>query len=414
MAVSPPAHGRVGRLGALDALRFVAALSVVAFHFTMSGPAWDGNPPSAVGAVGRYAIYGTMGVSLFFVISGFVVLMTAWGRDVPSFVASRVGRLFPAYWAAVVIAAAISFVLWPAESTVNGHSPSHAGALLNLTMLQGATGTPDLNGAFWTLWTEARFYVILSAFLLVGLTRQRVLAFATLWPVLGAIVAHTHNSLLSTLLIADYAPYFAGGMLLYLIYRDGHDVGTWLLVGVQSLFAAVFAASHYPMSIAKTAMWPASQTVVAVLSFACFGLVALVTLTRLSRHSARWMTSLGALTYPLYLVHEKLGLYVIHRLHRGVSPWATIGAAALISLSLAIALHLAVEKPLGGWLRLTVLHTLRRSEADSAAKGAQSAVRPLTPFPRNPVAPNPMISSGATVRPAVRDVRAPLTASALD
>ena len=45
-----------------------------------------------------------MGVPFFFVISGFVVLMTAWGRDVPHFVASRVGRLFPAYWVAVVIA----------------------------------------------------------------------------------------------------------------------------------------------------------------------------------------------------------------------------------------------------------------------------------------------------------------------
>ena len=66
--------------------------------------------PSAVGALGRWAAYGAMGVPLFFVISGFVVLMTAWGRDVPHFVASRVGRLFPAYWAAVVIAGVIAYV----------------------------------------------------------------------------------------------------------------------------------------------------------------------------------------------------------------------------------------------------------------------------------------------------------------
>jgi peptidoglycan/LPS O-acetylase OafA/YrhL len=282
-------------------------------------------------------------------------------------------------------------------------------------MLQGAIGTPDLDGSFWTLWTEARFYVILAVFIVVGITRQRVVAFATLWPVLGTIVAHTHNSLLSTLLIADYAPYFAGGMLLYVIYRDGHDLGTWLLVGVQSLFAAVFAAGHYPLSIANTAMWPASQAVVAVISFACFGLVALVTLTRISRHSARWMTFLGALTYPLYLVHQKVGLYVIHLVHGDVSPWAAMGAAALLSLSLAIVLHLAVEKPLGGRLRLAMLQTLRQTGTDSGVTITQPAVRQLTtPFPRNGSPLNPMIGSEGTGRRAVRDVRAPLTASAVD
>lgn len=415
MATSPPTPGRGGRLGALDALRFVAALSVLSFHFTMSSGAWGGNPPSALGSVGPYSIYGTMGVALFFVISGFVILMTAWGRDIPSFVASRVGRLFPAYWAAVVIAGVVTFVLWPAGSAIGGHAPEKAGAALNFTMLQGAMGVRDLDGSFWTLWTEARFYVILAVFILVGITRRRVLAFATLWPVLGAIVAQTQDSLLGTLLIADYAPYFAGGMLLYVIYRDGHDLGTWLLVGLQVLLSVQFAVGHYPVSIAATAMWPASKAVVAVISLTCFGLVALVTLTRVNRRSAGWMTSLGALTYPLYLVHQKVGLYVIHLLRGDVSPWAAMGAAALLSLSLATLLHLAVEKPLGGRLRAAMLHTLRRTGADSRATITQPAVpQPTPPFPRRGAVPHPMIGSAGSATRHAREVRAPLAASAVE
>jgi peptidoglycan/LPS O-acetylase OafA/YrhL len=351
--------GRASRLGALDALRFVAAVSVVCFHFTMTSGAWDGPPPEAVGTVGPWVMYGTMGVSLFFVISGFVVLMTAWGRDVPHFVASRVGRLFPAYWVTVAIAAVISLFLWPAGVT-------KADALFNLTMLQGAMGAPDIDRSYWTLWTEARFYVLLAVFVLVGITRQRVLAFATVWPLLGAMVAQTDNVLLSTLLIADYAPFFAGGMLLYVIYRDGHDLTAWLLVGLQSLVALHFALGHYPASLAQTSMWPASKAMIAAVSFACFGLVAIVTLTRVNRLNARWMTFLGALTYPLYLVHQKVGLYVIHLMHRDSSPWVAMAVGALVSLLLATALYYTVEKPLGGRLRKAVLRSLRRSDSDSA------------------------------------------------
>jgi peptidoglycan/LPS O-acetylase OafA/YrhL len=174
------------------------------------------------------------------------------------------------------------------------------------------------------------------------------------------------NALLSTLLIADYAPYFAGGMLLYVIYREGHDLITWLLVGLQSLVALRFALGHYPADLAKTSMWPASTTVVAAVSFACFGLVALVTLTRISRLGARWMTFLGALTYPLYLVHQKVGLYAIHLLHLQTSPWVAMAVGAVASLVLAVALYYLVEKPWGGRLRKAVLRSLQRSDSDSA------------------------------------------------
>jgi peptidoglycan/LPS O-acetylase OafA/YrhL len=354
----PPSAGRTAsRLGALDALRFLAALSVLTFHFTMSSRAWDGRTPSAVGALGRWAAYGSMGVPLFFVISGFVVLMTAWGRDVPQFVASRVGRLFPAYWVAVVIAGVIAMGLWPAGT--EGAAPTRLGAALNLTMLQGAMGVPDLDGPYWTLWTEARFYVLIAVFILVGMTRRRVLAFAAVWPVLGAVVAQTGSPLLNTLLITDYAPYFAGGMLLYLIHRDGHDTGTWLLVGVQSLFALHFALGHYPGSLAQVTTWPISTTVIALISFSCFGLVALLTTTSLHRANARWMTFLGALTYPLYLVHQKVGLYVIHLVHGNASAWVVLGLAVVVSLGLAAGIHYTVEKPLGGRLRKAMLRTLQ-------------------------------------------------------
>jgi peptidoglycan/LPS O-acetylase OafA/YrhL len=403
----------------LDALRFVAAIAVVAFHFTGINPAWDGRAPSEVDGLGRWAAYGAMGVPLFFVISGFVVLMTAWGRDVPGFVASRVGRLFPAYWAAVVIAMLFAFVIWPAGSVAEGHAPTKVDALVNLTMLQGGLGSPDLVGAFWTLWTEARFYLLIAVFIMVGITRRRVLAFATLWPVAGVLAARSDDSLLSTLLIADYAPYFAGGMLLYVIYRDGHDLGTWLLVGVQSLLALKFAVGFYPTALTRATDWPTSTAMIALVSFACFGLVALVTLTRLNLRSARWMTFLGALTYPVYLVHEKVGFFVIHLLRNDVSPWLALGIGTMAALSVATVLHYVVERPWGGRLRAATLRTLQhaapaRKPATTTEPGTASIPVPV-PHPHR----HPLTTVHATAAPDVtrhlgRDALVPVPAVARD
>jgi peptidoglycan/LPS O-acetylase OafA/YrhL len=418
---SSSAGTRPGRLGALDALRFVAALSVVAFHFTGITVAWPGRAPGEVDGLGRWAAYGAMGVPLFFVISGFVVLMTAWGRDVPHFVASRVGRLFPAYWAAVLLAMVFAFAIWPAGSIQDGRGPSKVDALVNLSMLQGAFGVPDLDGAFWTLWTEARFYVLLAVFILVGITRRRVLAFAALWPVVGALVARLDEPLFSTLLISDYSPYFAGGMLLYLIYRDGHDLVTWLLVGLQAVFALRFALGYYPGALTVATGWPVSKAMVTLISLACFGLVALVTLTRLNTRAARWMTFLGALTYPVYLVHEKIGFFVIHITRNHVSPWVALGAAVVAALSVATALHYAVERRWGSRLRAATLHGLQSTASvPTVTRARKHAALPehrldeATASVTSPLAAVPTVTVHDSSRRRSRDVRVPIPAAAGD
>jgi peptidoglycan/LPS O-acetylase OafA/YrhL len=51
--------------------------------------------------------YGYLGVDLFFVISGFVVQLSAWDRRPPEFVVSRIVRLYPAFWIAVTVVVVI-------------------------------------------------------------------------------------------------------------------------------------------------------------------------------------------------------------------------------------------------------------------------------------------------------------------
>ena len=175
--------------------------------------------------VGALTQYGYLGVNMFFVISGFVILMTAWGRTVETFAISRVTRLFPAYWVSVALTAVLLLALWPQGKQIEAWQ-----AFTNLTMLQSAYDVPHVDGVYWTLWTELRFYLLMGLFVLVGITRRRIVAVCALWPVLGEVASRTNQDLVGTLLVHDYAPYFAAGMMLYLIYRDGHSWLSWGLV----------------------------------------------------------------------------------------------------------------------------------------------------------------------------------------
>lgn len=372
-----PASTPDRRLGMLDVLRLLAAMSVVAFHFTArDSPAWGGSVPAPLAPVGQWAAYGRMGVPLFFVISGFVLLMSSWGRDVPGFIASRVARLYPAYWVAAAFSIVLVLYLWPENPAFFGHEISTSDALLNLTMVQGAFDVHDVDGPYWTLWYEARFYLLIVLLMLVGITRRRVLAFCALWPVAGALAEGADSGLLTAVLMPDYAPFFAGGMLLYLIHRDGHDAGTWLLVGMQGLFALDFSLEYYRTVLGLETPWAPSSALIALGTLACFGLVALVTLTPLARRSARWMTVAGALTYPLYLAHENLGWYVIHLVRDRVGPWGAVLVATVVALAAAVALHHLVERPVSGRLRaatLTMLRTTARTEA-AGTSGVPAAI----------------------------------------
>src|SRR4051812_24376000 len=84
-----------------DVFRFVAALSVVLFHYTYYSYTVDKSLLS-FSSVGAYSKYGYLGVDLFLMINGFAILLTALNKDTVGFTTSRVTRFFPASWASLL------------------------------------------------------------------------------------------------------------------------------------------------------------------------------------------------------------------------------------------------------------------------------------------------------------------------
>ncbi|MEL7976902.1 acyltransferase [Isoptericola sp. F-RaC21] len=349
---SPPAEGTAAarvrprpRLRGLDGLRFLAAAAVLGFHYTGIGiPQWGAPPHDVFPLLNQVTRYGFLGVQLFFVISGFVIMMTAYGRTITGFAASRVARLYPAYWAAVALTVVLQLA-WD-----GGRNPTLLDSLVNLTMLQEAWDVPNVQGAFWTLWFEMKFYLLIGVFILVGITRRRVIAFAVLWPLVAELARATDSGLLSSLLIPSYAPYFAVGMLLFLVYRDGGDLAVWLGVALTTVLA-MRQAYHYAGTAAEHVGADVSPAVCAAAVAALVALVWALSAGPLRHVDWRVLSTLGALTYPLYLVHGQFGFAVIDLLHDDLSRWVVLALATALSVAIAAMLHYLVENRVHDRLR---------------------------------------------------------------
>ncbi|WP_233255574.1 acyltransferase family protein [Naasia lichenicola] len=358
------------RFRLLDLLRLVAALSVVLYHYTArDSSAWSGSLPLELWApLSGVTVYGFLGVELFFLISGFVVLMSAWSSDLPGFVASRVGRLYPAYWFAVLLTGSLLFFDRSIDVGGSWASVGPSGILVNLTMFQTAFGVPHVDGVYWTLWAELKFYIIVGLLVLVRVTRARIIVLATAWPILAAFVSQFQLPALSEILMPDYAPFFAAGMLLFLAYREGWSIATILPLALNWI---AIVRGVYVEQAAPGPHLPTNPNVV-VLVYATFVIaIALVTQTQLSAVRWRWLTAAGALTYPLYLIHEIAGWWLIGKLYPALPKTLVLLLVIVIMLVVAYMVNRIIEQPIGRRLRRVLEASLRRpSPGDVLAEGS--------------------------------------------
>ncbi|GAA3673543.1 acyltransferase [Arthrobacter ginkgonis] len=368
-----PAVARPPRLALLDGLRLVAAVAVVLFHWTAwhHGHWGSGTAREAWPVLSRLSVFGNMGVQLFFIISGFVILLSSYGKTPARFIGSRIGRLYPAYWAAVLLTGALVLFFWPET----GVRLSISDWAMNLTMFQQGFGVPHVDGVYWTLWAEMRFYGWILALMLLGLlTPGRLVAFAALWPTLGLfeplITAAAGGNWAEQVLIPEHSPLFAGGMALFLIYRFGHTPLRWAVL----LYNVVLAAHHTGATGSREALelvgYQVPEQAYWGIVAGLFAVVAALSLTPLRSVSLPGMALAGALTYPVYLLHEIWGWWLISVLSPVLPRPVVLVLALAVVFAAAYLVNRHLEQrfgpALGRWASRSV---------EAAGRLAGSAVR---------------------------------------
>ncbi|NUR70465.1 MAG: acyltransferase [Hamadaea sp.] len=336
------------RLRILDGLRLLAALAVVSWHLIAAPTAgWADAGAADFGPLAGIARYGWLGVELFFLISGFVIGMSSWGRRVGDFAASRVVRLYPAYWLAVLASAAVLALFGTREVTW----PQTAA---NLTMLQNPLGVPDVDPSYWTLGVELRFYLLFAIVVALGVTYRRVVYFCVIWLAVSIFVSG--QPWLAWLISAENVPYFVAGLALFLVHRFGGTPLLWGIVIASWLVALYRVDSHLTATLGEHG--PAEWIPAGLIITGCFAVMSLIATGHGSRISWPWLVTAGALTYPLYLLHQTLGVTVIGGLRAHVPGWLLVIVLVAGLLGLAWLVHRYVERPLAAWLKRAATSSL--------------------------------------------------------
>lgn len=331
------------RLLGLDVLRGIAALSVVFFHYTTN----FGNKFGHSGELLFSLPNGYYGVHLFFVISGFVILMTLDRvSSLGAFAFSRFSRLYPAYWAAVLCTYAFVTVLG-----LPGKEADVETLAMNFTMLQRYFGYDNIDHVYWTLKAELSFYVAMGVVVWLGLRRQ------VHWIFIGLMLLHVflqqtgyHNTVPGLwrsydLLPLEYIYLFAMGLMIYEL-RDGWRPEFWLVIPLAAVNAALAGVGD-----------------VATLALSSL-LVLLAVRYPVRLYDNRFLLYLGAISYTLYLLHANIGYAVLLRLQQaGVEANPAIAMTIVLSLLLATLCTYLVERPAMQSLR--AYYRRRREKRDS-------------------------------------------------
>ena len=321
------------RVVELDALRGIAALAVVAFHYTTQYGAEVGHltPLSWGFPAGNY------GVHLFFLISGFVIFMTLERtRTAMDFVVSRFSRLFPGYWAAMAITALVVYGIGMSWQRISAHD-----LLFNLTMFQQVLGGEHLDGSYWTLQVELFFYAQMLFWFVLGQLRRIHWVIAG-WLALSvfygeSIQHHMHFSYLAQeLLILRHIPFFAMGILFYRLYSNPAEAR--LNIGM--------------IGLCLLAIWIELAPVFLLVALVCCAIFALFVSDRLRWMRGKFFAWLGAISYSLYLLHQAVGFALIHWLEtHGVHSALAVWLAFLPVLALASLLAYGWERSAMRWIR---------------------------------------------------------------
>jgi peptidoglycan/LPS O-acetylase OafA/YrhL len=322
------------RILGLDALRGIAALLVVAFHFSMKlSNKLDFH-------------WGVTGVDLFFMISGFVILLTLENtKNWKTFLVNRFSRLYPTYWTCVTITAAFLIGDIIKSKLVVIY-------LANMTMFQFYLFQPDLDTSYWTLIVEILFYLyMLFIFLLkklddIELISVRLLFFVFVYGLLAFYPkAHTLYNGLSYIPLINHFPLFCSGIIFYNIKFKGATKRRYFYL-LMCFIAQVFVfktggKSRFFMDYYEYAFTLAIY----------FGLLYLFAVNKLKFIVNRVTVFFGNLSFSLYLIHETIGLTVMAFLQHYIHWTLAFGTALLVVILLAYFINRFVEVPSAKYLR---------------------------------------------------------------
>jgi peptidoglycan/LPS O-acetylase OafA/YrhL len=306
------------RISIIEAMRGLAAASVALFHFSVQ-----------LDLAARDAFfYGWVGVDVFFVISGFVIPLSLYGRgytiqQFPQFMMRRLVRLEPPYLVSIILVLAV-WHLSAAAAGPTANAPDYSWTQVASHLLYAVPLTPFswVSPVYWSLAYEFVFYIV------TGLTFAMLIRRPIEWTVLLAAAIATLLYQVEGGLDVCIVEFLIGIIVMRIVTGEGSLARLlfWLCVSIGVSF---YAAGP----------WVGTAV----------GLAAAAILLLRDIQLGRWAIVVGSLSYSLYLTHTSTGMPLVDLAKKyaiGLPSEVALMIAALIaSIGVAYLFSRLVERP---------------------------------------------------------------------
>lgn len=347
------------RIALLDYIRFGAALMVVVFHYSFNGIA-NGKISSVDTLSPLIAItkYGFIGVEIFFLISGFVIFYSAANRTAGAFAYSRVKRLYPMFWFGVVLTSIVA-ILWAEDPRMQVWSQQ---IVANLTMVPNLLGYGYVDGVYWTLFYELWFYSIVFLALFLG-AGNKLDGFFIVWGLLIALnffIPFYNEGPLS-----GYFCLFVSGAIIAML----RERLTLLRIATLCLvFVSYYSFAEVRVDlVADKTGHTISFDIVILITLIGYLLLLSTASQRVASLNLPFATTLGALTYPVYLIHAHIGYILLSKFSSNEAHLWLVGLGIVLVVWTSYIAHIVIEERMSGiWKKLfkvTIQYPIEKIES---------------------------------------------------
>jgi peptidoglycan/LPS O-acetylase OafA/YrhL len=329
------------RLEYIDGLRGICAVMVICYHYFSR---WT--PPKNPVNLYPYgdALYyfplfhrAEYALMMLFVISGFVIVLTLERcRTLFEFAVRRFSRIWPALTLCCCITYLVLSILPnpPWKPSLLYFLPSLttiAPQILNA--LFGVDKFDYMDGVYWTLWVDMKFYALIGVlYFTFGTSYRKPLLIGSVAVIAAFSLATLYKSelvilLLKNLLIAQFVPWFLLGIGFYYMHKDNSD---WY---EQPILWVALAGMELQELLAGSPLRALLALIVPVIFYAAM-MVPPVTKVL----SSRILTSIGAASFCMYLTHQRVGVGFMHWLGSEIELSVTAGIAVAFAVMTVVTL----------------------------------------------------------------------------
>ncbi len=322
------------RILELDSLRGIAAIAVVLFHYSFFYKTYlNSSDPIP----GFHFIWGELGVDLFFMLSGFVIMLTAErNQSAIEFGIGRFVRLWPTFFICCALTT-IFLILFPIGPPITLST-----FLINLTLQPGLVKTVPIDGVYWSLHVEVQFYMIFA--IIIGLNQvKRAVNWFSLFTIcciiyqLLLIIHGSDNFVHYYIGLIRHAHIFLSGIFCYRFFqtKNFRYIFYIALASVGVLTSHWMRHYTFDMLTHYISYW---VFIILILYSAIIG-------GRFLKNSVLQFS--GKISYALYLLHMMIGFTLLHQFEKiGIAPKFGVGIVIILVILLSSLVTFFVDIPL--------------------------------------------------------------------